>query len=158
MTKVIKHLVGVIVSTLVLFFIVASVAFYYLIRIGEFQRFVVSEIEGKTELKIQLGDAEVEMGRILAIGFRDFALSEPGASRPAITAQRVTARVALLPLFRRKVILYGVRLYRPTARMVRDKEGRIPLLDKLLNLPFLKEEATQFGSASDQYRGRRSLL
>ena len=29
--------------------------------------------------------------------------------------------------------------------MVRDKEGRIPLLDKLLNLPFLKEEATQFG-------------
>ena len=79
MTKVIKHL-GVIVSTLVLFFIVASVAFYYLIRIGEFQRFVVSEIEGKTELKIQLGDAEVEMGRILAIGFRDFALSEPGAT------------------------------------------------------------------------------
>jgi len=29
--------------------------------------------------------------------------------------------------------------------MVRDKEGRIPLLDKLLNLPFLKQEATPFG-------------
>ena len=144
MRKAIKFL-GVIIFTLVLFFIVAAVAFYYLIRVGEFQRFVVEEIEAKAELKIQLGEAELEVGRILGIGFRDFALSEPGASRPAITAQRVTARVALLPLFQRKVVLYGVRLYRPTARMVRDKEGRIPLLDKLLNLPFLKQEATQFG-------------
>ena len=144
MRKAIKFL-GVIIFTLVLFFTVAAVAFYYLIRVGEFQRFVVEEIEAKTELKIQLGEAELEVGRILGIGFRDFALSEPGASRPAITAQRVTARVALLPLFQRKVVLYGVRLYRPTARMVRDKEGRIPLLDKLLNLPFLKQEATQFG-------------
>ena len=144
MRKAIKFL-GVIIFTLVLFFIVAAGALYYLIHVGEFQRFVVEEIGAKTELQIQLGEAELEVGRILGIGFRDFALSEPGASRPAITAQRVTARVALLPLFRRKVILYGVRLYRPTARMVRDKEGRIPLLDKLLNLPFLKEEATQFG-------------
>ena len=144
MRKAIKFL-GVIIFTLVLFFIVAAGALYYLIHVGEFQRFVVEEIGAKTELQIQLGEAELEVGRILGIGFRDFALSEPGASRPAITAQRVTARVAFLPLFQRKVILYGVRLYRPTARMVRDKEGRIPLLDKLLNLPFLKEEATQFG-------------
>ena len=60
----------------------------------------IEEIGAKTELQIQLGEAELEVGRILGIGFRDFALSEPGASRPAITAQRVTARVALLPLFR----------------------------------------------------------
>src|SRR4029434_1585193 len=75
----------------------------------------------------------------------DLALSEPDAPRPAITAQRISARVALLPLFERKVVLYRLRLYKPVARMMRDKEGRIPLLDKLLNLPFLKQEATQFG-------------
>ena len=144
MRKVLKFL-SVIVFTLVLFFIVASVALYYLVRIGEFQRFVASEIEEKTELKIQLGEAEMEMGRILGIGFRNFALSEPDARQPAIMAQRVTARVALLPLFQRKLVLYSVRLYKPTARMVRDKEGRIPLIDKLLNLPFLKKEATRFG-------------
>ena len=85
------------------------------------------------------------MGRILGIGFSDFALSEPDVPRPAITAQRITARVALMPLFERKLILYGVRLHKPTARLVRDKEGRIPLLEKLLNLPFLTQEATQFG-------------
>ena len=94
---------------------------------------------------MQLGEADLAMGRILGIGFSDFALSEPDAARPAIVAQRITARVALLPLFERKLILYGVRLHKPTARLVRDKEGRIPLLEKLRNLPFLTQEATQFG-------------
>jgi hypothetical protein len=143
--KTVIKLLGVIAFTLGLFLIVVSFAFYYLVRTGEFQRFVLDEMEAKTELKIQLGEANLEVGRILGIGFRDFALSEPNAAQPEITAQRVTARVALRPLFQRKLVLYGVRLYKPTARVVRDKEGRIPLLDKLLSLPFLKQEATQFG-------------
>src|SRR5262245_10790915 len=136
---------GIILFTLVLFVIVASLAFYHLIRTGELQRYLISEIESKTEFKVQLGDAELEMGRILGVAFSDFALSEPGAMSPAITAERITARVALLPLFERKLILYGVRLYKPTARLVRDKEGRLPLLEKLRNLPFWTQEATQFG-------------
>ena len=130
---------------MVLLVIVASLAFYHLIRAGELRRFLIGEIESKTEFKVQLGDADLALGRILGIGFSDFALSEPDAARPAIAAQRITARVALLPLFERKLILYGVRLHKPTARLVRDKEGRIPLLEKLRNLPFLTQEATQFG-------------
>ncbi|HSE87523.1 MAG TPA: AsmA-like C-terminal domain-containing protein [Candidatus Binatia bacterium] len=144
MRKTLKFF-GVVLFTLVLFVIVASLGFYHLIRGGELQRFLVSEIEAKTEFKVQLGEADLEMGRILAIGFSDFALFEPDAPRPAITAQRMTARVALLPLFERKLILYGVRLHKPTARLVRDKEGRLPLLEKFRNLPFLTQEATQFG-------------
>jgi hypothetical protein len=144
MRKAIKFL-GVIVFTVVLFLVVASVAFYHLIRTGEVQRFLVNEIEAKTGLKTQLGQPELEAGRILGIGFRDVALSEPDAPHPAIAAERISARVALLPLFERKLVLHGLRLHKPTARMVRDQEGRIPLLDKLLNLPFLKQNATQFG-------------
>jgi len=144
MRKALKFF-GVILSTLVLFVIVASLAFYHLIQAGELQRFLISEIESKTDFKVKLGEADLEMGRILGIGFSDFALSEPDVARPSITAQRITARVALLPLFERKLILYGVRLHNPTARLVRDKEGRLPLLEKLRNLPFLTQEATQFG-------------
>jgi uncharacterized protein involved in outer membrane biogenesis len=134
-----------IVSALVLLVIVATLAFYHLVSAGELRRLLISEIEAKTEFKVQLGEADLAVGRILGIGFNDFTLSEPDVSRPAITAQRITARVALLPLFERKLILYGVRLHRPTARLVRDKEGRIPLLEKILNLPFLNQEVTQFG-------------
>ena len=144
MRKALKFF-GVVLSTLVLFVIVATLAFYHLIRAGDLQRFLISEIEAKTEFKVQLGEADLAVGRILGIGFSDFALSEPDVPRPAITAQRITARVALMPLFERKLILYGVRLHKPTARLVRDKEGRIPLIEKLRNLPFLTQEATQFG-------------
>ena len=137
--------VGAIFSAMVLLLIVATLAFYHLIHAGELRRFLISEIEAKTNFKVELGEADLAVGRILGIGFSDFALAEPDVARPAITAQRITARVALLPLFERKLILYGVRLHKPTAHLVRDKEGRILLLDKILNLPFLTQEATQFG-------------
>ena len=144
MRKALKFF-GVILSSLVLLVIVASLAFYHLISAGELRRYLISEIESKTDFKVELGEADLAMGRILGIGFSDFALAESDAARPSITAQRITARVALLPLFERKLILYGVRLHKPTALLVRDKEGRLPLLEKLRNLPLLTQEATQFG-------------
>ena len=143
MRKALK-LIGFIVSILLLFVVVVSVAFYHLIRGGEFRRFLISEIEQKTELKLRLGEADLEVGRILGIGFRDVALSESDNLQPAITAGRITARVALLPLLERKLIVYELHLRKPTARLVREKDGKVPLLDRLVNLPFLKNNDFQF--------------
>jgi len=131
--------------TFLLFLVVAATAFYHLIRVGEFRRFLVSEIEQNTELKVRLGEADLEIGRILGIGFRDVAISEPDGTQPAITAERITARVALLPLLQRRIIFYEILLQKPTAHMARDKEGTVPLLDRLFNLPLLKRNETQFG-------------
>ncbi len=144
MRKALKFF-GVVLFALVLFVIAGSLALYHLIRAGELEQFLVSEIEAKTAFKVQLGKADLEMGRILGIGFNDFALSESEAPSPVLTARRISARVALLPLLERKLILYAVRLHQPTARVVRDKEGRIPLMEKLRNLPFLTQDVTQFG-------------
>jgi uncharacterized protein involved in outer membrane biogenesis len=135
MRKVLK-LIGFAAVTLVLFFIVASMAFYHLIRVGEFRRFLIEEVEKNTALKVDLGEAELEIGWITGIVFRRLAVSEPGTAKPAITAESVTARVALTPLLKRKVIFYEVRLQKPSAQFVGDPDGHIPLLDKLLNLPF----------------------
>jgi uncharacterized protein involved in outer membrane biogenesis len=144
MRKTLKFF-GVVLSTLVLLVIVAVLTFYHLIRAGDLQRFLISEIEAKTEFKVQLGEADLAVGRILGIGFSDFALSEPDVPRPTITAQRITARVALLPLFERKLILYGVRLHKPVVHVLRDREGRIPLLEKLRNVALLTQETSPFG-------------
>ncbi|MEX0804756.1 MAG: AsmA family protein, partial [Candidatus Binatia bacterium] len=135
---------GFIIATSFLFVIIASLAFYYLVSVGEFRRFLVSQLEQQTEFKVQLGEADLEIGWISGIAFRDLALSEPAAAQPLIVAERITARVALLPLLQRRLIFYEVRLFKPTARIVRDKDGRIPLLDKFLNLPFLKEQNSEF--------------
>jgi uncharacterized protein YhdP len=143
MRKALK-LLGFLSATLVLFFVVASLAFYHLVRIGEVRRFLIDEIEKQTELKVQLGGADLEIGWITGIVFRDVALSERGAAVPALTAERVTARVALRPLLQRQVIFYELHLTRPTAHLVRDGTGRIPLVDKLLNVPFFKQGSNDF--------------
>jgi uncharacterized protein YhdP len=128
----------------VLFLLVISLAFYHLVRIGEFRRYIVSEIEQQTALKVQLGEAHLEFGRILGVAFHDVAVSESDALPPAISAEQVTARVALLPLFERKLIFDEIRLQKPTVRLFRDRDGRVPLLDKLLSLPFLTRHDTEF--------------
>ncbi len=143
MRKVLK-LLGFVSVTLILFFIVATLAFYHLIRIGEFRRFLINEIETRTALQAQLGAAELEIGWITGIVFRDLALTEPQAAQPAITAERIIARVALMPLLRQQIIIYEIRVQKPTAHFVRDKDGHLALLDRLLNLPFLKQQDGEF--------------
>ena len=96
MRRVLK-LVGFLSVVLILFIVVSGLAVYHLVRVGEVHRFLSAEIEKRTELHTQLGGADLEIGWITGIAFNNLALSEPGASEPAITAQKVTARLALLP-------------------------------------------------------------
>lgn len=143
MRTILKLLVFV-VAAFGLFLLVSFLAFYHLLSVGEFRRFLSDEIEHNTKFKVHLGDARLEVGRILGVGFHDLALSEPGGAAPVITAERITARVALLPLLRRKLVFYEIRLDKLGAQVARDKDGKISLLDRLLNLPFFKSAASQF--------------
>ena len=143
MKKLLK-LCGFIAATSLFLVIIGSLAFYHLLRIGEFRRFLIGQIEQETQLEVQLGAADFDIGWIAGIGFRDLKLSEPAAANPLLTAERITARVALLPLLQRKLIFYDVRLLKPAAQIVRENDGRIPLLDKLLALPFLQQKSRDY--------------
>jgi uncharacterized protein YhdP len=143
MKKLLK-LAGYLTAAVVLFFIVVSLAFYHLTRTGDFRRYLVGAVEQQTDLKVQFGEADLEIGGILGISFRDVALAESDHAAPALRAERVTARVALWPLLNRQLVFYEVRLRKPDVRLARDPHGRIPFLERLLNLPFLKEEYAQF--------------
>jgi uncharacterized protein YhdP len=143
MRKLLK--IGVFIGiTGVLFFGVCTIAFYHLVSVGEFRTFLIEEIEKNTALKVGLGAANLEIGWITGVGFRDVAIAMPESTMPEIAAERVTARVALLPLLQRKIIFYEIRLQRPTVALVVNAEGRLPLLDKLLNLPLLKRDNSDF--------------
>ena len=143
MKKLFK-LAGYLTAAIVLFFVVVSLAFYHLTRTGDFRRYLISAIEQQTNLKVQLGAADLELGGILGISFRDVALAESDLAAPALSAQRVTARVALWPLLNRQLVFYEVRLTKPDVRLTRAANGKIPFLERLLNLPFLQQEHAQF--------------
>jgi hypothetical protein len=64
MQKMIKSL-SVIFFSLALFFSVVALAFYQLLRVGEWHQFVLGELGAKTSLKIQVGQADLEWGGIV---------------------------------------------------------------------------------------------
>ncbi len=142
--KILIKLCLFVAATSILLVVIGSLAFYHLIRVGEFRRFLISQLEQETQLKVQLGEGDLELGWISGIAFRDLTLSEPAAAQPLLTAERITARVALLPLLHRKLFFYEVRLLKPAAQLVREKDGRIPLLDKLLSFPFLQHRNSEY--------------
>ncbi len=135
---------GFLAAAVLIFLIVVGLTFYYLMQTGELRRYLISEIEQNTDLNVRLGQADLEIGRILGVSFQDVALAESAAAAPVISAERVTARVALWPLLNRKLVFYEIRLTKPDVRLTRDKEGKVVALERLLNLPFLQQNSGQF--------------
>ena len=131
-------------GALLLFFAAAIFAFYHLIQVGELRRFLVSEFESRSGLKLDVGEAEVELGWVLGVSFRDFSLRDPARNITVVSAPKILIRVALLPLLERKLVFSGVRLYGPYARIVRDEQGRVPWLDAVLGLPFNRVQDAGF--------------
>jgi len=129
---------------LLLLLAVALTAFYHLIQVGEFRRFVVSEFEQNTGFQVEVGEAEVQMGRVVGVSFHDFALREPQHGTPIITAPKIVIRVALLPLLERKLVFYGVQLYQPRLQIARDERGKTPWLDTLVAASLERQQDAQF--------------
>jgi uncharacterized protein YhdP len=135
---------GFFCAVLLLVFAVALFAFYHLIQVGEVRRFLVSEFEQRSGLKVEVGGAEVAMGKVLAVSFHDLVLREPEQSRPVLAAPRMVIRVALLPLLERKLVVHGLQLDEPKLELARDQYGKTPWLDQLINLFFHQQQDAQF--------------
>jgi uncharacterized protein YhdP len=125
-------------------FAVAIFIFYRLLQVGEFRRFLIAEFEQRTGLKVTVGEARIEVGRTMGVSFRDFVLTEPESDRPLIAAPKVLVRVAFVPLLQRKLQFHALRLSQPMLHVDRDREGRIPLAELIVNLPFQSKEGAQF--------------
>lgn len=130
--KRLLKVIGLLGALMMLALLVAAALVYRFIQVGELRRFLTSEIERQTQLRVSVGEAELEMGKVLGISFSDVALMEPESDRPVITAQKALVRMALLPLLERRLVFNEVRLFRPTMRVAQDGQGKSPLL-KLLD-------------------------
>lgn len=133
MKKLLK-IAGFFAVALVLLVAAASLAVYYLIQAGELRRVVISELEKRTRLKAHVGSAEVSLGRVSGVSFREFVLLEPETGRPVITSERVWVRVALMALLERRLDFYEIRFQRPTLKLAREQGVEAGLLDLLLPL------------------------
>jgi hypothetical protein len=136
-------LLGFITVGALLVFIVALIAIYRLIHLGELQQFVAEEIERQTRLKVTLGSASFEWGRETGVSFRDFVLVGPEDPVPLITAEKIFMRVALWPALRRQVDLRELQFHRPTVRLTRGAEGRFAIQDVFFLMLKQRQRAAQ---------------
>ena len=97
MTKILRITSAVGVG-LVFFLLVSLFALSHLIRIREFRRFLVDEIESRTQWVVTAGEAELHLGRAIGLSILDFALWEKDGTAPLIRAEMVLVLIALLPL------------------------------------------------------------
>lgn len=143
MVKIFKIL-GVVAFAIVLFFVVLGVAVYHLIQTGEVRRFLINEVEKHTQLKVEVGEAELQMGGVVGVSFEQFGLFEPVNNRPVVTADKLLIQFALLPLLERRVVFSEIRLSRPALQFDRDAQGKISNLDLLGNLLFQQGKELPF--------------
>ena len=151
MKKIFK-IVSLLGIALVLFFGVVLFIFYHLIQVGEFRRFLISEVEKRSGFKVRVGEGELQIGRVVGISFRDFALLEPENNRPVFTAKKILIRVALMPLLGRRMVFHEIRFYQPALQITRDKVS-LPAL--MVNLPFQKQNGVQFAIDFRRFRVAR---
>jgi uncharacterized protein involved in outer membrane biogenesis len=142
--KKLLAVIGFSTGALLLVFAAAIFAFYHLIQVGEFRRFLIAEFESRSGLKLEIGAADVEIGWVLGVSFHDLTLNDPQRQITVVKAPKVLIRVSLLPLLRHKLVFYGVRLYEPQTQIFRDKLGRVPWLDAVFALPFDKVQDAGF--------------
>ena len=94
----------------------------YLISADAVRRQVLSEIQAVTGLNPTLsGPASVSLFPSGSVSFADVTLGD--AKRPALTAERLTARLRLIPLLTGRVEISDVTLERPTIAIDVDPDG-----------------------------------
>ncbi|HOP40070.1 MAG TPA: AsmA-like C-terminal domain-containing protein [Geobacteraceae bacterium] len=66
-----------------------------------------------------------------AFTFKNIVIMEKDGSAPFLTADRLTFRIALFPLLRKRLLLRGIVLEKPSAIITRDKSGVFNISDLL---------------------------
>ncbi len=143
---------------MILLVLVGLVALVYLLQTGEFRRFLIREIETRTNLKIRAGEAELRFGKVMGVAIRDIVLHGASGSKPLLIAEGMLVRVALRPLLDRKIVFDEIRFQRPEIKIARGLDGDISMSELLAVLPFQKAGDDQFALDIKQIMFEKGVL
>jgi uncharacterized protein involved in outer membrane biogenesis len=87
----------------------------------------------KRDLNYQTGDFSFRYGP--AFSFSGVTIKEKNGSDDFITAERLTIKIALIPLLRREIVLTRMQLTRPVLHLSRDRSGVFNISDLLEATP-----------------------
>ena len=121
-------------SVLSVIVITASLALRFL-DLDTYKSEIVAQVRAalKRDLRYETGDFSLRYGP--SFTFSGVTIKEKDGGSDFVTADRLTIRIALLPLLRRELVLARMQLERPVIRLARDREGVFNVSDLLTPAP-----------------------
>ncbi|AJE03957.1 YhdP family protein [Geobacter pickeringii] len=92
---------------------------------------ILAEVEKALNRKVTYEKGDVSIGFGPAFSFTRVAIMEKDGSSVFATADRLSFRLALLPLLDKRVVIRTLEVERPTARIVRTPDGTFNISDLL---------------------------
>jgi uncharacterized protein YhdP len=96
---------------------------------------IIAEVKSalKRDLRYESGDFSFRYGP--AFTFTGVTIKEKDGSADFVRADRLTIKIALIPLLRKKLVLSRMQLERPVVRLSRDRSGAFNISDLLQASP-----------------------
>jgi hypothetical protein len=92
---------------------------------------ILAELRQSLHRPVSYGSGTFTVSYGPAISFSNVVIKEPQGAADFITVERLTCRIALLPLLKKQVIIKGLQADKPVVHIMRQRDGRFNFSDLL---------------------------
>lgn len=102
-----------------------------LLDLDNYRDQILAELRQALKRPVAYSSAKFTINYGLAISFSNVTVKEPDGNTDFVTADRLTCRIALLPLLHKHVVIKGLQAEKPLVRLERRGDGRFNFSDLL---------------------------
>ncbi|QWV92633.1 AsmA-like C-terminal domain-containing protein [Geomonas oryzisoli] len=102
-----------------------------LLDLDTYKADILAQVKSSLKRDLQYQTGAFTMRLTPAFTFTGVTIKEKDGSTDFATADRLTVKIAILPLLRREIVLSRIELERPTLRLWRDRQGVFNIADLL---------------------------
>ncbi|GFO65592.1 AsmA-like C-terminal domain-containing protein [Geomonas paludis] len=102
-----------------------------LLDLDTYKADILAQVKSSLKRDLQYQTGAFTMRLTPAFTFTGVTIKEKDGATDFATAERLTVRIAILPLLRREIVLSRIELERPTLRLWRDRQGVFNISDLL---------------------------
>ena len=102
-----------------------------LLDLDTYKAEILAQVKSALKRDLQYHSGEFTMRLTPAFSFTGVTIKEKDGTTDFATADRLTVRIAILPLLRRELVLSRIQLERPSLKLWRDRQGVFNISDLL---------------------------
>ncbi|MBJ6801749.1 DUF3971 domain-containing protein [Geomonas propionica] len=119
------------VATIVTVVVLGAALLPRLLDLDTYKADILAQVKASLKRDLQYQTGAFTMRLTPAFTFTGVTIKEKDGVTEFATAERLTVKIAILPLLRREVVLSRIELERPTLRFWRDRQGVFNIADLL---------------------------